>query len=196
MKHQIHHLKKHDKKLAEVISKVDLKSLAEVTNHFQSLVESIISQQLSVKAADTITNRFVALFPRKKFPSPQDILKTKDSIIRSVGISGQKISYIKNIAKAELDFKEIDKMSDEEVIIELTKIKGIGQWTAEMFLMFSLQRDDVFSYGDLGLRNAMKNIYGLRKHPTIQKAEKISGAWKPYRTLACRYLWASLDNKD
>ncbi|OGE82871.1 MAG: hypothetical protein A3B23_00755 [Candidatus Colwellbacteria bacterium RIFCSPLOWO2_01_FULL_48_10] len=197
MKHQIRHLKRRDRKLAKVIEKINLEPLMKTNNHFRHLVESIISQQLSVKAADTITTRFIKLFAKKKiakFPTPKDILKTRKNVLRSAGISGQKASYIRNIARAKIDFKKIKQMGDEEVIVELTKIKGIGRWTAEMFLMFSLQRDDVFSCGDLGLLNGMKKVYGLRKHPSRRQVEKITAKWKPYRTLAARYLWASLDN--
>lgn len=108
-----------------------------------------------------------------------------------------KASFIKDLARkiidGTVDFKKMDAWSDEEVIEHLVRVKGIGRWTAEMFLMFSLRREDVFSYGDLGLRNAMQKIYKMKKHPTPRQAEKISEKWRPYRTLASRYLWASLE---
>lgn len=195
MHHQIRHLKKSDKKLAKVIRRIKLKPLEKSNEHFQHLVESIISQQISLKAAASITKKFIALFSGKKFPAPKDVLAKSDRMLRAAGISGQKAAYIKNIARAELDFKKIKKMSDEEVVEELTKIKGIGRWTAEMFLMFSLGREDVFSYGDLGLLNGMVKIYGLRKLPSRKKAKEITDKWRPYRTLGSRYMWEVLDNK-
>ena len=164
--------------------------------YFESLVEAIVSQQLSVKAADTIFARFVALTPGKKFPTPREIIKMPVPKMRKVGLSGMKVSFIKDLSKKvldkSLDLKKIDLMSDEEVIKHLVQVKGIGQWTAEMFLMFSLGRDDVFSYGDLALRNAMQQLYKMRATPTPAQAAKITAKWSPYRTLGSRYLWASL----
>lgn len=119
--------------------------------------------------------------------------------MRKVGLSKMKVSFIKdlakNIEKGMVDFKKMPGWTDEEIIDHLVQVKGIGRWTAEMFLMFSLAREDIFSYGDLGLRNAMQKLYKLKVPPTPAQAEKISAAWKPYRSLASRYLWASLDNK-
>lgn len=190
------HLQMADPILGEVIKKVDKPKWTNRTDHFRSLVEDIISQQLSVKASDTIIARFNALFPQLPY-SPEDILALSTEIVRKVGISYAKVSYIKDLAlhvqNNTLDFENIHLLSDEEVILELIKVKGIGRWTAEMFLMFSLGREDVFSYGDQGLKNAMKRLYTLRSSPTPKQAEKISVKWKPYRTWACRYLWASLE---
>ena len=195
MKAAIKHLKK-DPVLAEVIKRVPAPQSYGRGTHFQFLVESIISQQLSGKAADTITTRFKKLFPRKRFPTPADLLKTPTVKLRSVGLSGQKVKYIKELAKhiqnRNIKLHRVKSMTDQEIIEQLIKVKGIGQWTAEMFLMFSLQRPDVFSYGDLGLRNAMQKLYKLKKHPTPKQAAKISAKWSPHRTLASRYLWASL----
>jgi DNA-3-methyladenine glycosylase II len=169
------------------------------TNYFQSLTEAIISQQLSDKAATTIVNRFKALFSGTDFPSPKQVLRKSDADLRSVGVSGAKASYIKNLARAveekSVHFADVDKMSDEEVIEMLVKVKGIGRWTAEMFLIFSLGRTDVFSLGDLGLRNAIKKLYGLRQDPSPKQLQKISSRWQPYRTCASLYLWASLNNR-
>jgi DNA-3-methyladenine glycosylase II len=168
------------------------------TNYFQSLAEAIISQQLSDKAATTIINRFKALFPGADFPSPKQVLRKSDSDLRSVGVSGAKASYIKNLARAMEDktvhFTDVAKATDEEIIEMLVKVKGIGRWTAEMFLIFSLGRPDVFSFGDLGLRNAVKKLYSLRKDPLPKQLQKISSRWQPYRTCASLYLWASLNN--
>lgn len=163
---------------------------------FEDLVESIISQQLSLKAANTIYNRFLLLFNDKnKFPTPDEILKIDTEKLRSAGMSYSKASYIKNIAKAfkekQIDIKKIDKMSDDEVITELTKIKGIGRWTAEMTLIFTLSREDVFSVGDAGLRRAIKNLYNIENEKDILK---LSEKWKPKRSLASWYLWRSLEN--
>lgn len=163
---------------------------------FEDLIESIVSQQLSVKASDTIFKRFKALFPKKDFPSPQDILDKSDEDIRTAGISFQKISYLKSVADAFIsgliDPKKITKMTDEEVITALTQIRGVGKWTAEMILMFTLKRPDVFSLGDLGLRNAIRNLYTITDPKDILT---LSETWKPNRTTACWYLWRSLENK-
>lgn len=163
---------------------------------FTDLVESIICQQLSNKAGATIFARFCALFP-KKIMTPKKVLAMPDEKIRSTGPSWSKVSYIKNIARAvesgQLNLRTIDAKSDEEVIIELTKIKGIGRWTAEMFLMFTLGREDIFSYGDLGLRRAIMKLYGYKKEPTERQMETLTNRWKPYRTWAARILWRSLE---
>lgn len=191
------YLKKKDVKLAEVIEKVP-PFQRDVTgiNYFLDLVESIVSQQLSVKAADTIWGRFVKLSNDPELTA-EVILKIPDAKIREAGISWSKITYIKDLAQRTVDspdmFENFENMSDEEIITELTKVKGIGRWTAEMFLMFAMGRPDVFSYGDLGIRNAIKKLYRLKEHPTPDEAEKISSKWKPYRTVACRYLWKSLE---
>jgi DNA-3-methyladenine glycosylase II len=196
---KIAHLKKSDPALRTLMEGVVLRELTVTRGPFEALVEAIVSQQLSIKAADTIFNRFVALTPGRKFPTPREIMKMPAAKMRKCGLSRMKVSFIKDLAKktldGTLDFKHMDVMTDEEVIGHLTGVKGIGRWTAEMFLIFSLQRDDVFSYGDLGLRNALKKIYKLRKAPTPAQAEKITAKWKPYRSLGSRYLWASLDNK-
>jgi DNA-3-methyladenine glycosylase II len=159
------------------------------------LIESIISQQLSVKAADTIYSRFLKLFKNGKFTSADEILKIDVEKLRSAGMSYSKAKYIKNIAKAfkdgEVVIEKIQKMTDEEVIVELTKIKGIGKWTAEMTLIFTLKREDVFSPGDAGLKRAIKNLYGITNEKEILK---LSETWKPKRSYACWYLWRSLNN--
>ena len=192
------HLKRNDPVLKVLIEGIKLRELSRDAGHFEALVEAIVSQQLSVKAADTIFKRFVALTPGKKFPTPREILKMPVGKIRKAGLSRMKASFLKDLSKKILDrtvdFKKIDTWADEEVIEHLTAVKGIGLWTAEMFLIFSLGRADIFSYGDLGLRNAIKKVYKLKKQPTERQAEKLAAQWKPYRSLASRYLWASLDN--
>ena len=196
-KKAVAHLKKHDAVLAKVITKIPpLEERSVGGNYFLDLIETIISQQLSIKAADTIWKRFQALFPKNEI-SPEAVMQIDTEKVRGAGISYQKISYIKDLAKhvkeSGLVFEQFDIMSDEEIITELVKVKGIGQWTAEMFLMFNMGRPDVFSYGDLGIRKAMQKLYEFRKEPTQKQAEKIAEKWRPYRTIACRYLWRSLE---
>lgn len=162
---------------------------------YEELVETIIGQQLSGKAADTIFKRFLKLFDDNKFPTPQKLLKTDVEKLRSAGISYSKASYIKNIAQAfkngDLDIRMLTKLSDEDVKKTLTKIKGVGNWTAEMILIFTLKREDVFSLGDAGLKRAIKNLYGIEKDTDILK---LAESWKPKRSFACWYLWRSLEN--
>lgn len=164
---------------------------------FASLIRSIANQQLSGKAAGTILGRFLNLFG-KKFPKPEEILKKTDEELRAVGFSYPKVSYIKGLAsmvvKKEIDLKKLPKMKDEEVIAELIKIKGVGKWTAEMILIFSLGRPDVFSLGDLGLTKAVSRLYKIDRK-NIRKIEKISMKWSPFRSVASWYLWRSLDNR-
>lgn len=192
------HFKKTDPILYNVASSVSLQVLIKSSDPFVDLIESIISQQLSGKAADTIFKRFVDLFPNKKITAKK-ILDIPDEKIRAAGISYSKISYIKGIAKEvvdrNLDFKKLDSLTDEEIIKELIKIKGIGVWTAEMYLIFTLGRPDIFSTGDLGLQNAIIKHYKIEEKPTKEKLLEISSKWSPYRSIASRILWKSLDNK-
>lgn len=192
------YLKKQDPILANLIAQIDLSAREFDGNYFDSLVESIISQQLSVKASDTIYTRFKKLFKNERI-NPEEVLDMDTDTIRATGISYQKIGYIKDLARKTIEsgivFEQFEIMTDEEIITELVKVKGIGRWTAEMFLMFSMGRPDVFSYGDLGLQNAIQRLYGLKEKPTKEQAEAVSEKWKPYRTLACRYLWKSLENE-
>jgi DNA-3-methyladenine glycosylase II len=164
--------------------------------YFEALADAIISQQLSTKAGATIFNRFKDLYPKKQI-TPEYTLKLTDEQIRGVGASWSKARFIKDLAQKVAD-KDIDltllpKMSEAEVVAALTRVKGIGPWTAEMFLMFSLGREDVFSYGDLGLRRAIQKLYTFKKEPTQKQMEKIVKRWSPYRTYACRILWRTLD---
>ncbi len=195
----INHFKKVDPVLHRVVSvspKLDVKPRR---NYFMSLVSSVISQQLSTKAARTIRGRFLELFPDKVLPQPEAVLTVSDAEMRAAGLSYSKIKYIKEIAKAFRDKqvtpRKFHRQTDEEIIEQLVKIKGVGRWTAEMFLMFSLGRPDVFSVGDLGLRNAIQKIYGLKQPPTPKQMEKIAKKWAPHRTVASRYLWISLEQK-
>lgn len=183
--------------LAAIIEKHGvLEETEEVRDVFTHLVQQIIGQQLSGKAADTIEGRFRSMLKEKDPFSPSEILTLDDEAIRKAGLSYSKIKYIKGLAQAvksgELDLTIIDKLSDEEVVIHLTKIKGIGKWTAEMTLMFTLRRPDVFSLGDNGLVSAISKLYGVDKKD-LKAIEQISLRWKPYRTYASRYLWKSLE---
>lgn len=163
---------------------------------YEDLIETIISQQLSGKAANTIFTRFKKLFGQKSFPNPQDILEMKDEEIRTAGISFQKTSYLKSTADAFvnnlINAQRVKEMTDEEAISSLTQIKGIGRWSAEMILIFTFNRPDIFSIGDLGLRNAVKNLYGITDQKQILK---LSEKWSPYRSTASWYLWRSLENR-
>ena len=190
------HFKSVDHILYSVIEKIGVPAPTTSNDYFSNLCETIINQQLSDKAAATIFARFKKLFPRGKI-TPQAILKLSHAKIRSCGTSNGKVSFLKDLAKKVLTeglrLDGLDKLSDELIMKELTKVKGIGPWTAEMFLMFSLGREDVFSHGDLGLRKAIKKLYKFKKEPTRSQIEKIVEKWKPYRTYASRILWKSLE---
>ncbi len=192
------HFKKTDPILFELGKSIN--SLAinlETQDHFKRLVRAIVGQQLSVKAAHTIYSRFEKLFPKLQI-TPEKIIKLDKEKLRSCGISYSKIGYIKDLSQIVIDKKlvleTIHKEDDETVIKNLMIVKGIGPWSAEMFLMFALERPDIFSAGDRGLQNAMKKLYGL-KNPSKERLIKISNKWSPYKTYACMILWKSLDNE-
>ncbi len=190
------HFKTADPILYEIALRVELRELVKPQDSFVDLVDSIISQQLSGKAAATIFSRFKKLFPGEQI-TPGKLVKLKDQAIRDAGISFSKIKYIKGIAieiiNYRLDLKSLEKLNDKEVVNELVKLKGVGTWTAEMFLMFTLGRPDVFSAGDLGLQNAIIKLYKLNGKPNKDKLSKISAKWSPHRTIASRILWRSLE---
>lgn len=194
-KKALNHFQKADPLLYELATNLDPLVLNKSSNHFVRLTRAIVGQQLSVKAARTIFERFEKLF--KKEINPEELLKLKDDRIRSCGISYPKIKYLKDLAtkviEKEVVLETLETADEKTVIKTLTQVKGLGVWSAEMFLMFSLGHPDVFSAGDLGLANAMKKLYGKEK---ISKEEmlEISEKWKPYRTYACLILWRSLDN--
>ena len=166
-------------------------------DYFSALVRSIIFQQLSTKAASTIHARLVALLPDGQVTAPRVAALTEDQL-RSVGISRQKSMYLRDlsgkVASGALTLEGVEALDDEGVIAALTTVKGIGRWTAEMFLMFRLHRPDVLPVGDLGILTAVQRAYGMRKRPTPERLRKLGDAWKPYRSVACWYLWRSLDN--
>lgn len=187
-----------DPALADIIDLVGKYKLKKRNGHFAVLIESIISQQLATSAADAIFKRFKDLYP--KFPTASDILATKKSKLRTVGLSSMKIEYLKDLAKhveeGRLNMRTISKMSDEDVITHLTQVKGIGRWTAEMFLIFSLGRQDIFPVGDLALRKGVQMLFSLQEMPKPKEAEKLGQRWKPHRTAATWYLWKSLRQFD
>ena len=165
---------------------------------YGALLRSIVGQQLSTKAARTIYGRMLELFGGHA-PTPQQLLAADPDKIRAAGLSRPKINYLRDLAQhvedGELELDRLDELSDEKIIEELIAVKGIGEWSAHMFLMFHLGRPDVLPVGDQGIRNAVKTQYRLRKLPDAKRLEKIAKPWRPYRTLACLYLWSSLDNR-
>jgi DNA-3-methyladenine glycosylase II len=164
---------------------------------YGALLRSIVGQQLSTKAASTIYGRMLELFGGHA-PTPQQLLKANPEKIRAAGLSRPKIAYLRDLAQhveeGTLELERLPDLPDEEVAAQLTAIKGLGQWTADMFLMFHLGRPDVLPVGDQGIRRAVKVEYRLRKFPDPKRLEKIARPWRPHRTLACLYLWSSLDN--
>ena len=193
----VKHLQK-DRKLARIISYVGEYKISIEKNPYKSLVEAIITQQLSGKAADSISKRFRKIYGR--FPKPSDVIKTSDSKLRAAGLSGMKVSYIKDLSKKieskELKINSLKNMTDDEIVVQLTQIKGIGRWTAEMFLIFSLGRSDVLPVGDLGLRKGIQRLYLLSELPQKDEIEQIAQKWRPYRTVATWYIWKSLSQFD
>lgn len=193
------HLQKDDL-LKEVIQTTNLAPLTPSGNVYFDLLESIVSQQLSVTVANTIFQRFCLLFPDNN-PSPE-LLKSMDiNLLRAAGLSNQKAAYLKNVAgftlENDLENYFWNKLTDQEVVSLLTKIKGVGQWTAEMILIFTLNRPDVFPADDLGIQQAMARLYAIQESgkDLRKKMMSISEPWRPYRTIACRYLWRWKDNK-
>lgn len=195
----IAHLSK-DRKLKRLVETSEPHQLKKRKNICNYLCASIMSQQLSTKVATVIHNRFLALYGGKE-PLPQQILDTPFERLRGIGLSNAKVNYVKNVAQFELDFgmdaKKLHKMDNEEVIVYLTQIKGVGRWTTEMLLMFALGREDVFAVDDLGIQNAMIKLYKLDNSDKKQLREdmlRISQKWSPYRTYACLHLWQWKDN--
>jgi DNA-3-methyladenine glycosylase II len=164
---------------------------------YEALARAIVGQQLSTKAAASIWNKLLDQFDGKP-PAPEQLLKRRADQLRKAGLSRAKVEFLKDLAKrvgdGRLDLKRLGKLSDEDVIAELIEVKGIGRWTAEMFLIFHLARPDVTSAGDLGIRRAVQIAYGLDDLPGPEDFERISEEWRPHRTLASLYLWRSLDN--
>lgn len=197
MRKALNHLKKCDPILCAIIERVGPFRMEYGTAEFSSLAEAIVYQQLNGKAALTIFNRFAELAGDPL--SPEGILKLSDAQLRGVGLSKQKSAYLKDLAtktaSGQLDFARLPGLPDEEVIEHLTQVKGVGVWTAHMFLIFSLRRPNVLPTGDYGVQMAVKKHYRKRKLPKPKDMEKIARAWEPYRSVACWYMWRSLDIK-
>ena len=189
------HLSGADPVLARIIAEVGPCRIANRPERFPALARAIIFQQLAGRAAQAILNRVIALYPGRPFPSPAQILATPDETLRGAGLSAKKAMYIKDLARhvqdGLLNFHRFAAMDDEEIIADLTRVQGIGRWTAEMFLMFNLGRPDVLPTGDLGFRNAVMRHYGMRKMPKPEKLHKLAEPWRPYRSAAVWYLWQS-----
>jgi DNA-3-methyladenine glycosylase II len=197
MRKAINHLKKSDPVMAAIIETVGPCRMQFGEPTFHSLAESILYQQLNGKAALTIFNRFTDAAGDPL--TPAGILKLTDAQMRAVGLSKQKTGYLRDLSEKTkaglLEFERLAELSEEDVIAHLTKVKGIGVWTAHMFLMFTLRRPDILPTGDYGVQAAIKKHYKKRKWPKPEVMEKIAKPWAPYRSIACWYLWQSLDVK-
>jgi DNA-3-methyladenine glycosylase II len=198
------HLRRSDPVLAEVIAAVGKlpdgrEGRPDREDHYGALVRAIAGQQLSVKAARSIYGRLTDRFGGRP-PTPEELLADEPEELRAAaGLSRAKVGYLRSLAQhtlsGELELERLDELDDDTVIAELTAVKGLGVWTAHMFLMFHLERPDVLPVGDLGIRRAIERAYGLDGLPDAVAMEEIALPWRPYRTLACRYLWRSLANE-
>ena len=192
-------LMRRDPILAPVIRRYRSRSLLDspAMDPFPALVRTITAQQISTKAAATIHGRLVALMPRGVTPAA--LLELTDEALRGAGLSRQKTAYLRDLAakvqSGALPAHSLHELTDEQVIEAIVKVKGLGRWSAEMFLMFRLRRPDVLPVDDLGIVTAIQRLYGLRKKPKPDRIRKIGEAWRPYRTVACWYLWRSLENE-
>lgn len=193
-------LARRDPILATVIRKHRSRTPLEAStmDPFPALVRTITAQQISTKAAATIHGRLVSLMPTGV--APDTLLALTDAELRQAGLSRQKAAYVRDLAakaaSGELPLHTLHELTDEEVIAAIVKVKGLGRWSAEMFLMFRLRRPDVLPVDDLGIVTAIMRLYGLRKKPKPDRIRKIGEAWRPYRTVACWYLWRSLENQQ
>jgi DNA-3-methyladenine glycosylase II len=194
----VRHLRKADPALARIIARVGSCDFArrESGTHFAALTRTIVFQQLSGKAASTILRRLHGLYGDRP-PTPRQLLATTDETLRGVGISTQKASYLRDLAArvddGRLPTASLGRLSDDRIIEALTAVKGIGRWTAQVFMMFRLARPDVLPDGDLGIQKAIQRAYGLRRLPKPERVQKIGAPWAPYRSIASWYLWRSLD---
>jgi len=197
MQKAVNHLKKSDPIMRAIIRRIGPCRMQFGPPEFHSLAEAIVYQQLNGKAAETIFKRFAALAGDPL--TPEGILKLSEEQMRGAGLSKQKSAYLKDLAAKTLsgllDFARLPELPDAGVVEHLTQVKGIGEWTAQMFLMFTLRRPDVLPTGDYGVQAAMKKHYRKRKLPKPKDMEKIARRWAPYRSIACWYLWRSLDIK-
>jgi len=197
MKHAVRHLKRSDPTLCAIIERVGPFRMQYRDPTFEALVRSIVFQQLNGRAARTIYDRLVTA--AGGIVTPGSMLKLTPAQMRAAGLSKQKLSYIRDLAErthaGEVDFAALSSLTDEEVIATLTKVKGIGEWTAHMFLIFALQRPNVLPTGDYGVRAAIKRAYRKRKLPTPAAMEKLAKSWHPYCSVAAWYLWRSMDGE-
>ena len=184
-----------------LLSQIEVPDFSASGRVYFDLLESIVSQQLSVKVADVIFKRFLTLFP-DNYPHPEHVVAIEFDQLRGVGLSGQKANYLQNVAHFAIanDFKQIEwaSMSDEEIISFLTQIKGVGKWTVQMLLMFTLARPDIFPADDLGIQQAMQRLFKIEEqNPRLLKIRMtdLAEPWRPWRTVACRYLWRWKDTK-
>ena len=198
----LEHLRAADDTLARVIDErgpLDLEARVRgrPADAYGALLRAIVGQQLSVKAARTIYERFTGLFDGRT-PAPEELLEVDADTLRSVGLSRAKAAYVRSLAEhvisGELELDRLDELSDERVAAELVAVKGLGQWTADMFLIFHLGRPDVLPVGDLGVRRAVERLYGFEALPSAAELEALGERWRPWRSLASLYLWESLDN--
>ena len=189
------HLRRADPVMARIIGEVGALELAHRAERFRALARAIIFQQLAGAAANAIYNRVVTQIGGGRFPTPAQVLTAGDEQLRAAGLSRGKMSYLRDLAThvrdGTLNFHRFARMDDEAVIADLTRVKGIGRWTAEMFLMFNLRRPDVLPVDDLGLRNAAGKMYALPAAPTAKELRAMGESWRPYRTAASWYLWQS-----
>jgi 3-methyladenine DNA glycosylase/8-oxoguanine DNA glycosylase len=199
MNHNIalRHLSHADKRMEKLIDKFGPPNFNLMNNYYESLIRSIVYQQLSGKAASIIYERFLDLFVFDIYPEPKDILAVSIETLRSSGLSYQKVNYIQDLSEkwqdGTMNLTDIDSMTDEEISSELIKVKGIGQWTADMFLMFTLGRPDVFPFGDLGIQKGVMILTNMNRLPTQKEMERKTKKWQPYRTVAAWYLWKLVD---
>ena len=187
-----------DEKMRVLIKKFGWPDFDPKQDYFQSLLRSIVFQQLSGKAANTIYERFINLIPKTVTLSPKEVLKLDKDDMRKTGLSFQKINYLRNLAyffeNNSFQKKDVERMTDEEISNALTQIKVIGQWTVDMFLMFTLNRADILPYTDLGIQKGFKKIFNMNNLPSKKEMETHSKIWRPYRTIACWYLWRTVDD--
>jgi DNA-3-methyladenine glycosylase II len=197
MRKAILHLKKSDAVMRAIIERVGAYKIQHREPTFETLVRSIVYQQLSGKVASVILGRLIALLPDAKV-TPEAILKLTPVRMRKAGLSKQKTAYIRDLArktkKGAVNFETLGKLTDAEVIEHLTQVKGIGVWTAHMFLIFALRRPDILATGDLGVRMAIRKAYQLAELPLPKEMEELGAAWRPYSSVAVWYLWRSLDS--
>lgn len=194
----LHHLQNCDR-MQRLIQKHGTPAIGREANAWKVLTNSIIGQQISVHAARAIRQRFAAIVPERSFPLPGDVLGTPEETLRAVGLSANKVLSLRDLARhfeeGKIKPRRFTGMDDEEIIQTLIPVRGIGRWTAEMFLLFGLNRMDVWAVDDQGLRNAIRNLYGLPEVPKPDLMRELAQPWQPYRSVASWYLWRSLDNE-